>query len=78
MLKYVKISIFFIICILIGFVLGFLAGKYYNSQRYIFADNSLIILDTYTGTIHKPNGEQKKINERTSSSSKKNIYVIEE
>lgn len=73
-----KKIILYILSIFAALALGFLAGKYYNSQRYIFADNSLIILDTYTGTIHKPNGEQKKINERTSSSYKKNINVIEE
>lgn len=45
-----KYLFFFVLFIV--FIGGYCVGKYNNSQRFIFKDDSIVILDTYTGTIY--------------------------
>lgn len=52
------------LALFIVFLGGYSLGKYNNSQRYFFKPNAdnLVILDSYTGTVHFSSGKTKKIN----------------
>jgi len=60
----------YIAMLLIVFAAGFAIGKYNNSQRYLFHNESRIILDTYTGSVHLPSGTVIKLNKKIKTSSK--------
>jgi len=51
----------YIIVAVLFLMLGYAVGKYNNSPRYVFHNESLIILDTHTGSMYIKGKEKKLI-----------------